>query len=292
VVRLVFHVPSGYGGPEPIVSTASASSFTPDPNPSNNAASSTTAVVRSADLRLELTGPASATPPSHLAYAIVVTNHGPSDAAGVVVSDPEPPGLTFVPHDGRCGTALPCPLGTVRAGKSRTFGVVFALTEDYVGPDPIANVATVTTTTPDPDSGSDSDTVWTNLDAAVATQGFYTLTPCRLVDTRDASGPRGGPALSAGWERFFSIAGACDVPESAKAIAVNVAVTASTASGHLRLYPAGAPVPLAAAVSYRAGQTRSSNALVRLNAAGEMAVYCGQGAGTAHIVLDVVGYFE
>ena len=36
---------------------------------------------------------------------------------------------------------------------------------------------------------------------------FYTVTPCRLADTRNANGPLGGPALQAGAVRPFTLTG-------------------------------------------------------------------------------------
>ena len=53
----------------------------------------------------------------------------------------------------------------------------------------------------------------------------------------------------------------------------------------------GDPVPLVAAINYSAGQTRSNNAVVGLNPAGELAAFVGGPAGTVHFVLDVNGYF-
>jgi len=41
-----------------------------------------------------------------------------------------------------------------------------------------------------------------------------------------------------------------------------------------------------------AGQTRANNAVVTLNAAGELAAFVGQATGTVHAVIDVNGYFE
>jgi hypothetical protein len=120
---------------------------------------------------------------------------------------------------------------------------------------------------------------------------FYALDPCRVVDTRDPDGPRGGPALEGGEVRVFPLAGACGIPAGTEAISVNLAVSTATASGHLRLYPAGPTVPTVATINYSAGQTRSNNALVPLNDAGELAVYVGGGAGTVHFILDVNGYF-
>jgi hypothetical protein len=121
---------------------------------------------------------------------------------------------------------------------------------------------------------------------------FYTISPCRLIDTRDPDGPLGGPALIAGTDRVFTIVDNCDVPPTAKAVSVNLAVTSPTAAGNLRLYPAGTPRPLVSTINYSAGQTRANNGIVPLSAAGEIAVYCAQASGTTHFILDVNGYFE
>jgi hypothetical protein len=60
-------------------------------------------------------------------------------------------------------------------------------------------------------------------------------------------------------------------------------------------YPAGAPLPLASAIDFGAGQTRANNAVVRLGTAGGIAVRCDMPAGSGsqtHFILDVTGYFE
>ena len=58
--------------------------------------------------------------------------------------------------------------------------------------------------------------------------------------------------------------GACTaVPASAKAIALNVAVTAPTSAGNCRLYP-GSVIPQVSNVNFSAGQTRTNNAVVPL----------------------------
>ncbi len=124
-------------------------------------------------------------------------------------------------------------------------------------------------------------------------QRFFSLTPCRLVDTRNAAGPFGGPALDGQQARVFSTAGRCGIPSSAKALAVSVVATDSTAAGHLVLFPAGPSAPATSTVNYAAGQTKANNAVVPLSAAGELAAYDGQPSGaTVHLVIDVNGYFE
>ncbi len=118
---------------------------------------------------------------------------------------------------------------------------------------------------------------------------FYTLTPCRVADTRDPDGPYGGPALSAGVERTFVIAGQCGIPSSAKAASFNVTVTQPSAPGFVILYPGGAAAPIVSAINFSAGQTRGNNAIVPLGPGGTLAV---QSAAPTHFIIDVNGYFE
>jgi hypothetical protein len=125
-----------------------------------------------------------------------------------------------------------------------------------------------------------------------ASGGLFTLLPCRLVDTRNADGPYGGPALAAGEERTFALFGRCGIPPTARALTFNITVTAPSAAGNLRLYTGGTATPLVSFLNYAAGQTRSNNAITSLSPGGALAVRAQQASGTAHLVLDVNGYFQ
>ena len=70
---------------------------------------------------------------------------------------------------------------------------------------------------------------------------FHTLPPCRIVDTRNAAGPWGAPALQAGGVRSFALAGQCGIPGTATSVAANLVVTQPTAAGYLTVFPAGGP---------------------------------------------------
>ncbi len=120
---------------------------------------------------------------------------------------------------------------------------------------------------------------------------FFTIVPCRIMDTRNATGPYGGPALAANATRNVVVAGQCGIPSTARAISVNVTVTGASGAGNLRLFPAGGAVPLAATVNYPAALTRGNNGIVGLSATG-LAIRAVQASGTAHVILDVNGYFE
>ena len=121
---------------------------------------------------------------------------------------------------------------------------------------------------------------------------FYTLTPCRIADTRLPNGPQGGPALVAGAVRNFGVGGICGVSPTAKSVAVNVTVVNATAIGNLTLYPAGSSPPLASTLNYRASAARANNAVVPLGTSGAISVFCSMPSGTADFILDVTGYLE
>jgi glucose/arabinose dehydrogenase len=116
---------------------------------------------------------------------------------------------------------------------------------------------------------------------------YNTLTPCRLVDTRSA-----GPELAANSTRTFTAAGACGIPATASVIAVNVTVIGASNSGNLQIWPAGTTAPDTSVLSFQAGQARSNNAFVALGAAGNFSALAGFPTGSAHLVVDVVGWYE
>ncbi len=66
---------------------------------------------------------------------------------------------------------------------------------------------------------------------------FFTLPPCRVVDTRNPTGPLGGPSLAGGATRSFPVTGTCGIPSTAKAVVFNVAMVGPTGSGNLRIWP-------------------------------------------------------
>ena len=127
---------------------------------------------------------------------------------------------------------------------------------------------------------------------------FYELTPCRVIDTRGATGPLGGPALSPGVSvRTFPMTGICGIPATAKAVSVNQTVTEASAAGFIRVYAGdltGALIPITSAVSFSAGKTRANNGIVALaqDGTGTIAVENDAVGGTLHFILDVNGYFE
>jgi hypothetical protein len=122
---------------------------------------------------------------------------------------------------------------------------------------------------------------------------FFTVTPCRVTDTRNAPGPSGGPALLAGASRTFPVAGLCGIPPGALAIAINVTVVNETQLGDLRLYPAGGSLPAASSINFAMNKVRANNQIIALGAGGQISVQCDMAsAGTTDFLFDVTGYFQ
>jgi hypothetical protein len=121
---------------------------------------------------------------------------------------------------------------------------------------------------------------------------FYSLTPCRVADTRL---PADAPALRAGETRNFTVGGRCGVPEDAVAVAIVLTTTGQTDFGDLRLYAARGIVPLTSTINFRAGHARANNAIVPLGGLGAIAVRCDMPVGSmgmTDFLFDVYGYFK
>lgn len=120
---------------------------------------------------------------------------------------------------------------------------------------------------------------------------FYTVTPCRVADTRSTD----PPALTSVVSRLFQIAGSCGVPVTAKAVSINVTVVGSTGGGHVQAWPADLQQTSTSLINFAAGQTRANNAILALanDGSGDTAVKAViGGGGTVHLIIDVNGYFE
>lgn len=122
---------------------------------------------------------------------------------------------------------------------------------------------------------------------------FFAVTPCRAADTRQGF----GGILPASTLRNFTIKGVCGIPTTAKAVSLNVTVVNPDADGFFFVWPAGAAVPGVSTINFNKGEPAIANgAIVPLAAAvgNDLSSAYGTalGTGTAHVVLDVTGYFQ
>jgi len=255
-----------------------------------SAQATTTVLAASADIALSLGTPTTVGRGQTFDLWIYVRNEGPAAAAAINIDHTTPPGLILVQVGYAC-SSLPCVIPRIARSDTASILTSYRVPDDYSGADPIVGTATATAANGDPVPGNNSATASTPLFVDDTHLRLYTVSPCRLVDTRD--GALGGPAaLPPGPALYSAGEGTCRIPFSARALAVNVTATEPTADGFLKLYPSDAAAPLASFVNYRAGQTRSNNGLIGLDASSRFVIEVGQASGTTHVIVDVVGYFQ
>lgn len=125
--------------------------------------------------------------------------------------------------------------------------------------------------------------------APAAALDYYTVEPCRIYDSRLAAG-----ALVSGIARSIQATGTCGIPAGARALTANVTVVGPTGTGNATLYPGNYPQPNASTISFEAGTTRASHAVLPLATDGGgtlTALASIAGSGSAHVAIDVSGYF-
>jgi uncharacterized repeat protein (TIGR03803 family) len=222
---------------------------------------------------------------SQPATTVATVNALPSAALTAPASAcPNMSGLTASVPDAGAGANYSWSItnGTVTAGagtRSITFGVG--------GAGSVGLSVAVT----DSNACTSNDSVSIHIEGVCFAE-FYTLTPCRVADTRNPNGSYGGPAIAPGPDRTFVIVGQCGIPVTARAVSINVTITQPGAPGDLGLYPGGSARPLVSTMSYWSGQTRADNAVLPLGPSGDLMVHCDQGSGTVQLIIDTNGYFQ
>jgi PKD repeat protein len=157
-----------------------------------------------------------------------------------------------------------------------------------------AYTVTLTVTDTQGLQSSTSKKVSVNSAAPLPAEGFFPVSPCRLVDTRNTT------PLTHGQIRVFNVSGSCGVPSTAKAVSLNATVVSPTGGGNLVFYPGDqTSSPLVSSLINFASATspRANNAVLRLatNGAGTVAVLPSVFQGSpaqVHLILDVDGYFS
>lgn len=159
--------------PGTIIDAATVQAAEVEPTPADASDSESTQVDASADLSItKVATPNPVALGQNLTYTMVVANAGPSDATGVTLTDPLPPGVTFVSANslvGPCAFAtgtLTCAIGDLAANASAAVTVV--VTPTVAGA--ISNTATVDANQPDPAAANDAamaDTVAPSADLSL-----------------------------------------------------------------------------------------------------------------------------
>ena len=121
-----------------------------------------------------------------------------------------------------------------------------------------------------------------------STLQFIPVTPCRVADTRNPSGPFGGPILGANSTREFDIPNStCNIPGSAAAYSVNVTAVPTSTLGFLTIWPTGQPRPGVSTLNSD-GRVKANAAIAPAGTNGGVDVYV---TDQTHVIIDIDGYF-
>jgi uncharacterized repeat protein (TIGR01451 family) len=205
---LVVFAPSSLPNGANFSNTASVSSSTNDPNSANNSSTTTGSIVNngaSADLSVANTGPATGNEGDTFTYTVTVTNNGPNDAAGAVLTDTLGANFQYISATTSQGTftqsggVVTANLGTIANGGTATVTVTARALEDGN----LTNSASVTSNAGDPNSGNNSATATTavaeaaiNVSAPITTSTKH-LTNVAVATFTHANGVEASSAFTA-----------------------------------------------------------------------------------------------
>ena len=115
---------------------------------------------------------------------------------------------------------------------------------------------------------------------------FSSVTPCRLIDTRQSGTP-----IPGGTSQNFIIPqlGGCGIPTSAQAYSLNVTVVPHGSLGYLTVWPAGLAQPGISTMNSRDGRTKAEAVIVQAGTNDAVSIYA---SSTTDVILDVNGYFS
>jgi Chitobiase/beta-hexosaminidase C-terminal domain/Neprosin len=118
---------------------------------------------------------------------------------------------------------------------------------------------------------------------------FFPLAPCRVADTRNATGALGGPFLAGNAARAFPVqSSACAIPSTAKAYALNITAVPHGSLGFLSAWPSGQTQPVVSTLNASTGAVTANAAIVPAGSGGDVSILVSD---AADVILDVNGYF-
>ena len=118
---------------------------------------------------------------------------------------------------------------------------------------------------------------------------FYPATPCRVADTRNATGQFGGPSMFGGQTRDFPIAlSACGIPADVTAYSLNVtALPGASSLGFLTTWPTGQARPNVSTLNSWTGKVVANAAIVPAGSNESISVFV---TDPTDVILDINGY--
>ena len=217
-----------------------------------------------------------------------------------VVAPPAP--ALVAPANGASGVSTTATLTWTAAGGATSYDV-------YLGTAAVPSLATTTTATSYSPAGLSAQTlyywqivarnsagtassaIWSFTTGVTAgALRFVPVTPCRVVDTRQAIGAFGDPTMTDDSFRSFPIPqSGCGIPATAQAYSLNVTVVPKGPLPFLTLWPAGQPRASVSTLNAFSGNVVANAAIVPAGTNGAVSVYV---TNATDVILDINGYFD
>jgi hypothetical protein len=141
------------------------------------------------------------------------------------------------------------------------------------------------------------------LGSSTADLVFTPVTPCRIIDTRNATnptlagpiGPNSGKQFSVSLANYATqggFAGSCGIPIAPAAVAINVTSTGQAGLGNLRVVEVGGGIPTVSLLNYSPGVNLANAAVARsAGTLGGVNIFIYSGGSTSQVVVDIMGYY-
>jgi hypothetical protein len=117
--------------------------------------------------------------------------------------------------------------------------------------------------------------------SAAGSQALFTVTPCRVLDTRSSSG------LMNGTLPVNVTSSSCGIPSSAEAFVLNATVVPTLGLGYLTLWPENEAQPVVSTLNADDGVIASNMAIVPTTN-GSIDAFS---SSSTQLILDISGYF-
>jgi hypothetical protein len=151
------------------------------------------------------------------------------------------------------------------------------------------------------ETASNNDAVWRRLTGVAVAGGFVAIDPARAYDSRLAAYTTSG-VLAPNTNRVVSVKDAHNgaglvttadiVPAGATAVTYNLTVTGTTEANFIAVTPGGAASFTASTINWSGpGVSVANGGVCKLDESRQLKVFMGDQPGSAHIIVDITGYY-
>ena len=131
---------------------------------------------------------------------------------------------------------------------------------------------------------------------------FTPIAPARVYDSRIAAYAPNNGVMARNTNRIVPVKDGRDasgaviaanvVPDGAVAVAINVTIASPTGPNFLSVVPGDAASFTTSTINWPGGFDAANGAIVKVDASRQLKVFCGDQAGSTHVIIDVTGYYR